>query len=283
VPGGIVSTGLRPWIDIDLTPDRALLDPQGTAIAFELTLFNSGSAAARDVVVEARLLNAGAQQDVELSAFFAQLAPGDPIPQIAPYARIPLRSAVRLLRDEIREYEIEGRKLFVPLVAINVSIAGHVCSCAVEAQLRRLRDLGILVVAAAGNDGCTNDATMPDAPRCATWQDPSTTTCGSCPFYPASYPVSNVIAVGAATCSGAPQRCSNFGERSVHLYAPGHEVLTLGDPELGGGEFGHLRRTSPRRSRSAKRATRMTATIASPLASPHQMPTPRQPSWKPRT
>ena len=120
VPGGIVSTGLRPWIDIELTPDRALLDAQGTAIAFELTLFNSGSAAARDVVIEARLLNAGARQDVELSEFFAVLSTGDPIPQIAPYARIPLRSAVRLTRDDIREYDIEGRKLFVPLVAVNV-------------------------------------------------------------------------------------------------------------------------------------------------------------------
>ena len=120
VPGGIVSTSLRPWIDIELTPDRALLDAQGTAIAFELTLFNSGSAAARDVIVEARLLNAGARQDVELSAFFAEISPGDPIPQIAPYARIPLRSAVRLIRDEIREYEIDGRKLFVPLLAVNV-------------------------------------------------------------------------------------------------------------------------------------------------------------------
>lgn len=120
VPGGIVSTGLRPWIDIELNPDRALLDEQGTAIAFELTLFNSGSAAARDVVIEARLLNAGASQDIELSAFFAEISPGDPIPQIAPYARIPLRSAVRLTRDNIREYEIEGRKLFVPLIAVNV-------------------------------------------------------------------------------------------------------------------------------------------------------------------
>ena len=120
VPGGIVSTGLRPWIDIELTPDRALLDAQGTAIAFELTLFNSGSAAARDVVIEARLLNAGARQDIELSEFFAVLSTGDPIPQIAPYARIPLRSAVRLTRDDIREYDIEGRKLFVPLVAVNV-------------------------------------------------------------------------------------------------------------------------------------------------------------------
>ena len=120
LPGGIVSTGLRPWIDVELTPDRALLDEQGTANAFELTLFNSGSAAARDVVIEARLLTAGASQDVELSAFFAEVSPGDPIPQIAPYARIPLRSAVRLTRADIREYEIEGRKLFVPLIAVSV-------------------------------------------------------------------------------------------------------------------------------------------------------------------
>ena len=121
IPGGIVSTSLRPWIDVELTPDRALLDEAGVAIAFEVTLFNSGSAAARDVIIEARLLNAGSSQDVELNEFFsASGAPGDPIPQIAPYARIPLRSAVRLTRAEIREYDIEGRKLFMPLVAISV-------------------------------------------------------------------------------------------------------------------------------------------------------------------
>lgn len=120
IPGAIVSTGLRPWIDIELTPDRALLDDQGTAIAFELTLFNSGSAAARDVVIEARLLNAGASQDIEMSAFFAEVSSSDPIPQIAPYGRVPLRSAVRLSRADIREYEVEGRKLFVPLIAVSV-------------------------------------------------------------------------------------------------------------------------------------------------------------------
>ena len=121
IPGGIVSTGLRPWIDVELSPDRALLDEQGAAIAFEVTLFNSGSAAARDVVIEAKLLNAGASQDVELSAFFtAEATLSDPIPQIAPYARVPLRSAVRLPRSAISEYDYEGRKLFMPLVAISV-------------------------------------------------------------------------------------------------------------------------------------------------------------------
>ena len=121
VPGAIVSTGLRPWIDVELIPDRALLDEQGAAIAFEVTLFNSGSAAARDVIIEARLLNAGARQDEEVSAFFTtESRVGDPIPQIAPFARIPMRSAVRLPREAISEYEFEGRKLFMPLVAVSV-------------------------------------------------------------------------------------------------------------------------------------------------------------------
>ncbi len=120
-PGAIVSTGLRPWIDVELSPDRALVDEKGAAIAFEVTLYNSGSAAARDVVIEAKLLNAGAHQDVELSAFFtAEATLSDPIPQIAPYARIPLRSAVRLPREAISEYDYEGRKLFMPMVAISV-------------------------------------------------------------------------------------------------------------------------------------------------------------------
>ena len=73
------------------------------------------------MIIEAKLFNAGASQDVELSEYFTAVGtPGDPIPQIAPYARIPLRSAVRLSRAEIREYDVEGRKLFMPLVAINI-------------------------------------------------------------------------------------------------------------------------------------------------------------------
>lgn len=121
IPGGIVSTALRPWIDVELSPDRALLDASGAAIAFEVVLYNSGSAAARDVIIEAKLLNAGASQDVELSAFFtSEGTVSDPIPQIVPYGRIPLRSAVRLPREAISEYEYEGRKLFMPLVAISV-------------------------------------------------------------------------------------------------------------------------------------------------------------------
>jgi hypothetical protein len=119
-PVGIVSTALRPWLEVELTPDRALVDDDGAAIAFDVTLFNSGAAPARDVSIEACLLNAGSRQDHDLSDFFDRPRSGtDTIPVIAPQSRIPLRTAVKLKRTEIHEYEVEGRKLFMPLVAVS--------------------------------------------------------------------------------------------------------------------------------------------------------------------
>lgn len=120
VPSGIVSSSLRPWIELELEPSQALVTDEQAAIAFDVTLFNSGSAPARDVAVEACLLNAGDQQDVQLSRFYtAPSAARDKIPTVAPLARITLKSAVRLPRESVQEYEVEGRKLFMPMVAVN--------------------------------------------------------------------------------------------------------------------------------------------------------------------
>ena len=119
-PVGIVATSLRPWIDVELTPDRALVDDNGAAIAFNVTLVNSGSAPARDVSIEACLLNAGTRQDAELSEFYLKpKKSSDSIPVIAPMARVPLRTAVKIPREMIHEYEVEGRKLFMPMVAVS--------------------------------------------------------------------------------------------------------------------------------------------------------------------
>jgi hypothetical protein len=119
-PPGIVASSLRPWIEVELSPDRALVDENGAAIAFNVTLFNSGSAPARDVSIEACLLNAGARQDAELSEFYKKPRDGtDSIPLIAPQSRVPLRTAVKIPREMIHEYEVEGRKLFMPMVAVS--------------------------------------------------------------------------------------------------------------------------------------------------------------------
>ena len=119
-PVGIVASSLRPWIDVELKPDRALVDDNGAAIAFNVTLVNSGSAPARDVSIEACLLNAGTRQDAELSEFYLRpKKSSDSIPVIAPMARVPLRTAVKIPREMIHEYEVEGRKLFMPMVAVS--------------------------------------------------------------------------------------------------------------------------------------------------------------------
>jgi hypothetical protein len=119
-PPGVVSTRLRPWLEIEFKPDRAVVDDERAAVAFELSVFNSGNAPARDVLLEASLFNAGPMQDQQIRLFFENpVGKGDRMPVIAPMQRVTVNSAVFLLRDQVRPIEIEGRQLFVPLIAFN--------------------------------------------------------------------------------------------------------------------------------------------------------------------
>ena len=72
---------------------------------------------------------------------------------------------------------------------------------AIEAHLQR----GILFIAAAGNAASDNDTK---------------------PFYPAAYYLPNIISVAATTRTDALASFSNFGRRTVHLGAPGQEILS---------------------------------------------------------
>ena len=120
VPAGLVTSSLRPWIELELEPSQAMVTAEHASIAFDVIVFNSGSAPARDVAIEACLINAGDHQDVQLSQFFGMESDvRDKIPAVAPMSRITLKSAVRLPREAVQEYEVEGRKLFMPMVAVS--------------------------------------------------------------------------------------------------------------------------------------------------------------------
>ena len=120
VSGGFVSTRLRPWLELEFTPQRGIVDEEKAAIAFALSVFNSGSVPARDVLLEASLFNAGSLQDQQIRLFFDNpVAKGDRIPVIPPLQRISVSTAVFLSRDQVRPIEVEGRKLFVPMIAFN--------------------------------------------------------------------------------------------------------------------------------------------------------------------
>ena len=73
--------------------------------------------------------------------------------------------------------------------------------------IAKARDANILFVAAAGNESNNNDTN---------------------PAYPASYQIENVVSVAAMNPDGTMASFSNFGTNSVHLGAPGSNILSYG-------------------------------------------------------
>jgi hypothetical protein len=119
-PAGVVSTRLRPWIDFTFTPLRCVIDEQQVTFEFELTMVNSGSAPARDVLIEASTFNAGPEQDAEIAAFYANPGTeGERIPAIPPLKSFTLRTLVAVPRTQLRVLEAGGRHVFVPLIGFN--------------------------------------------------------------------------------------------------------------------------------------------------------------------
>ena len=89
-------------------------------LEFVLELFNSGTAPARAVLAEASLFNAGATQDEELAAFFANpVGAGDRLDAIPPMKRMTFTNQVVAPRTAVQEYELGGRQVFVPVLAFN--------------------------------------------------------------------------------------------------------------------------------------------------------------------
>ena len=129
--GLIVSTRLKPELAIQFQPDRAVVTETDVMLQFDVVVTNSGSAPARDVLVEARMVCAHAGQDAEIGAFFQQpVGKGDRIATIQPLGRLSLKSSVRLPLAQLHSFTVEGRTLFVPLVAFNVLYSGNAQSSA---------------------------------------------------------------------------------------------------------------------------------------------------------
>lgn len=86
---------------------------------------------------------------------------------------------------------------------VNCSFESSIFSTTLSNAFWDLRNAGIIVVTAAGNEGTDNDAS---------------------PKYPAAFAMDNLIAVTATTRTD--EQAFNFGATSVHLGAPGVSILS---------------------------------------------------------
>jgi subtilisin family serine protease len=111
---------------------------------------------------------------------------------------------------EAINYAIDRKRNGVNVRVINASWGSTLYSKALEDAIRAAGEEGILFVAAAGNNGTSNDRS---------------------PHYPSNYDLPNVISVAALDRNDNLASFSNFGVKTVHIAAPGREILStwLGD------------------------------------------------------
>jgi subtilisin family serine protease len=88
---------------------------------------------------------------------------------------------------------------------MNNSWGGDEYSETMVAAIQKANAAGILFVVAAGNDANNNDVGLD---------------------YPSSYPIDNVISVAAIDSEGQLAGFSNFGAKTVHIAAPGVQILS---------------------------------------------------------
>ncbi len=106
---------------------------------------------------------------------------------------------------EANNYAIDRKQKGVNVRVINASWGSTQYSRALEDAIRAAGEQGILFVAAAGNNGTDNDRRA---------------------HYPSNYNLPNVISVAAMDRTDSMTSFSNFGVKTVHIAAPGRDILS---------------------------------------------------------
>lgn len=106
---------------------------------------------------------------------------------------------------EAINYAIDRKQKGVNIRIISASWGSTVYSKALEDAIRAAGEAGILFVAAAGNSSTNNDRS---------------------PHYPSNYNLPNVVSVAAMDRNDQLASFSNYGAKTVHIAAPGREIVS---------------------------------------------------------
>jgi len=112
----------RPWLELNLKAERASATLTETIVNFELEIANTGKSAARNLRIDVKMFNAGAEQDKEIGAFFRTAGRESTklnLPGIAAESVGVINGQVAMPRDEMRAVVLDDKYLFVPVIAVN--------------------------------------------------------------------------------------------------------------------------------------------------------------------
>ena len=120
---GEPATSARAWLEIELRAERATFNTAEALVQFELDLANVGEGPARNVRIDVKLFNAGAEQDKEIGAFFRTAGRESArvtLPGIEPGISGTIRGEVSIPREEMKALRLDERLLYIPVIAVNV-------------------------------------------------------------------------------------------------------------------------------------------------------------------
>jgi len=112
----------RPWIELTLKAERASATLDQTVVQFELEIANTGKSPARNLRIDVKMFNAGAEQDKEIGAFFRTAGRESArlnLPGVGPETSGVIRGEVTMKRDEMRAVVLDDKYLFIPVLAVN--------------------------------------------------------------------------------------------------------------------------------------------------------------------
>jgi hypothetical protein len=112
----------RPWLELDIEPDRAAATQAEASLHYDLVVTNVGGEAARNIRIDTRMFNAADEQ--QIAAFLGgpiHRHSGSPYVTLPPGESLRLAAAIAMKAEEVRAIELQGRSIFVPTVAINVA------------------------------------------------------------------------------------------------------------------------------------------------------------------
>ncbi len=112
----------RPWLELDLKTNRASFTETEAVIQFELSIANTGGSPARNLRIDVKMINAGREQDQEIGAFFktaGRTVTKLNLPGIGADSTGVIRGEVAMPLEEMRAVKLDGRMLFIPVVAVN--------------------------------------------------------------------------------------------------------------------------------------------------------------------